>query len=418
MYGDTELALDRLRWGDAAAAPLPAVDEIVARAPPAEPLLCFRPAVVERTARRFLSVFPGRVLYAVKCNPDPLVIRALAEGGVDRFDVASLGEIELLRAECPEARLSFMHPVKSRAAIRDAYQRHGVREFALDSAAELQKIVDETGGAKDLSLFVRLAVPKPRAAYDLSGRFGAEPEEAARLLRAAKRLAGQVGLSFHVGSQCLEPAAYESGLCLAASVAAKARVPIDAIDVGGGFPVGYADLEPPPLADYMAAIRRGLVALAPSPARETRCEPGRALVAAGASLVVQVLLRRGGELFISDGVYGALSDAGTPGIRFPVRLVRRRPAEAQPLADFAFLGPTCDSADRMAGPFRLPADVAEGDFIEIGQVGAYGTCLRTAFNGFGRLGVALVGDEPLLPTPGLDAPAGAAPSSNPASRRG
>ena len=127
---------------------------------------------------------------------------------------------------------------------------------------------------------------------------------------------------------------------------------------------------------------------------------GRALVAGGTSVVVQVQHRRGDALYINDGVYGSLSDAGAPGFRFPVRLIRPDGAAPsdQPAA-FSLFGPTCDSADRMDGPFLLPADVAEGDWIEIGQLGAYGACLRTAFNGFDRARLVEVRDPPLLATP-------------------
>ena len=115
--------------------------------------------------------------------------------------------------------------------------------------------------------------------------------------------------------------------------------------------------------------------------------------------MVQVQARRGDALYVNDGVYGSLSDAGVPAFRFPVRALR---ASAAPPRDFAFFGPTCDSADRMAGPFALPGDIGEGDWIEIGQLGAYGAALRTAFNGFDRAHLVEVADPPLLPTPGLD----------------
>lgn len=382
------------------AAPPPAVADVVAALRPGEPLICMRPHVLAATAQRFVSAFPGRVLYAMKCNPEPAVLRALAAGGITHFDVASIAEVERVRRLFPAAMLAFMHPVKPRLAIRSAYHDHGVRDFALDSLEELAKILEETDGATDLGLHVRLRLPKGSALYDLSGKFGAWPDQAAGLLRQARRVAPRVGLCFHVGSQCMDPAAYERALELAGATLAMAGVRIDVLDVGGGFPVSYDGVTPPPLDDFFAAITRGFERLNLPPGTALWCEPGRALAAAGASLVVQVQLRRGDELFINDGIYGNLSDARFPEFRFPVRLVRPEGDSRAPLEDFVFYGPTCDSADRMAGPFTLPADVRDGDWIEVGQLGAYGACLRTAFNGFDHGRQVVVADRPLLETPG------------------
>lgn len=386
--------------------PRPSVTQAVAQWRPEEPMHCVRPAVLAATARRFVSAFSqatdGAVLYAVKCNPEPAVLRALWEGGVRHFDVASLGEVRLVREMFPEAILHFMHPVKTRSAIRDAYFLYGVRDFVLDSAEELAKIVEETQSAADLALIVRLALPKGDAVYDLSGKFGAPAAEAVELLRAARALAPKIGVSFHVGSQMLDPAAYERALSLAAAVIAESGVKVDVVDVGGGFPVAYPGQTPPPLGDFMAAVARGLAANGLNQGVEIWCEPGRALVAAGASVVVQVMKRKGDVLYVNDGVYGALSDAGAAvGFCFPARLVRPEGGpQAEDQIGFSFYGPTCDSADFMKGPFVLPADVKVGDWIEIGQLGAYGACLRTAFNGFDQARLVEVLDSPLLETPG------------------
>ncbi|WP_137176533.1 type III PLP-dependent enzyme [Roseomonas sp. AR75] len=374
------------------------VDALVARLRPEAPLHCLRPAAMEGAARAFLAAFPGETLYAVKCNPEPAVLRALWRGGVRRFDCASEGEVRLVRNMFAEAAIHFMHPVKSRSAIREAWQRHGVRDFVLDSAEELAKILAETGGGDQLGLVVRLALPKGGAMYDLSGKFGATPADAVALLRAARPHAATLGVSFHVGSQCLDPSAYARAIALAAQVIREAGVTVDLLDVGGGFPVAYPDVVPPPLSAFMAAIRAAVAAEGLS-GLELWAEPGRALVAGGTSVVLQVQHRRRDTLFVNDGVYGALSDAGVPGFRFPVRLLRQSDA---PLVAFSFFGPTCDSADHMKGPFLLPADAAEGDWIEVGQLGAYGAALRTAFNGFDRAGIAEVADPPLLETPGYE----------------
>lgn len=383
----------------------PSVNAVVARARPTDPLLCLRPAAIAGTARQFVDLFPGEVLYAVKCNPEPRVLRALWAGGVHHFDCASLAEVALVRKLLPAAEVHFMHPVKSRPAIRDAFDVHCVTDFAFDSADELAKILQETvpvglvGEPPVLGLFVRLALPKGGAAYDLSGKFGAPVEEAAALLGAARPHAARLGIAFHVGSQCLEPGAYARAIALAGEAIAKSGVPVDVVDVGGGFPVSYPSVTPPPFGDYIATIEAAAAAL-PGNVR-LWAEPGRALVAAGGSVVLQVQLRRADTLFVNDGIYGNLSDAGALGFRFPARRIRLREADdTEELTDFLLFGPTCDSADRMRGPFRLPADMREGDWIELGQLGAYGACLRTGFNGFGKAEVVEVADPPMLTTPG------------------
>ena len=368
---------------------LPYVDDLVASFRPTEPLICLRPATLAATAREFVAAFPGQTMYAVKCNPDPIVLRALWEGGVRHFDCASIAEVELIRALFPSAGIHFMHPVKSRPAIADAYRLHDVRCFVLDSAVELEKILTETKHAEDLDLVIRLALPPLGAVSDLSAKFGAPHDEAVALLRAARPHALRLGVSFHVGSQCLDPHAWRQAIALAAAAIAEGGVAVELLDVGGGFPVAYPGMVPPPLGAFMAEIEASMDSLNVPMRPLLWAEPGRALVAAGASVVVQVHGRRGDALYINDGVFGGLSDAGAPGFRYPARLLR--PTEA-PEHDFAFWGPTCDSNDYMRGPFVLPSDTHEGDWIEIGQFGAYSTALRTAFNGFDRARVVEVRD--------------------------
>ncbi|MBD25971.1 MAG: decarboxylase [Candidatus Marinimicrobia bacterium] len=368
------------------------VDEVAKRLRPDVPVQCVFPEFVRGQAQKFTSQFPGRVLYAVKCNPGSEFLCHMYDAGVRHFDVASLDEVRLVRSLFKTAQLHFMHPVKSREAIRLAYKM-GVRTFSLDTAAELIKILEETKSAKDLSLFVRLAVSGNSAAYDLSGKFGAAPSSAANLLRHAQKVAHKVGVCFHVGSQCMDPAAYRAAIERASAVVMKAKVKIDILDIGGGFPATYPGMKPAPLESYMNVLvdaakpftRQGV---------ELWCEPGRAMVAAGASMLVRVNLRKGRRLFINDGTYGSLFDAGTLNWRYPVRLVRplikvgknskdpnsRLPSEK--MVQFSFYGPTCDNLDKMKGPFLLPEDTQEGDWVEIGMMGAYGAAMKTHFNGF------------------------------------
>lgn len=387
---------------------LPSVDEVVRSLRPEEPLYCVRPGVVRAAAGAFKASFQGTVLYAVKCNPEPAVLRALWDGGIRHFDCASISEVQLVRRLFPGADIHFMHPVKSRSAIRDAWLLHGVRDFVLDSESELDKIVTELGRPETArveakpGLFVRLGLPETGASINLSKKFGASVEEAAALLRAARPLAGKLGVAFHVGSQCLDPSAWGEAIRLAGEVIRTAGVQIEVLDVGGGFPVAYPDMNPPPLGAFMAEIHAAYEALQ-MPGLKLWAEPGRALVGGGSSVVVQVQLRRGNMLYINDGVYGALADAGALRCRFPTRLLRAG-GHGQGARDvaFGFFGPSCDSLDVMNGPFLLPDDVSEGDWVEVGQLGAYGTCLRTAFNGFDRAALVEVSDYAMLETAGYE----------------
>lgn len=383
---------------------LPSVAEMVKTLRPSEPLHCIRPAVISAAAQAFAAAFNGDVLYAVKCNPEPAVLRALWEGGVRHFDCASISEVTLVRRLFPGAHVHFMHPVKSRAAISEAWLLHNVRDFVLDSAQELEKICQEIGPAETncLGLFVRLALPDTGAAIDLSKKFGADFETAVALLRAARPRAGRLGVAFHVGSQCMDPLAWRDAIALAGQVIRAAGVRVDVLDVGGGFPAAYPDIDPPPLGAFMAEIDAAVDRLE-MPWLKLWSEPGRALVAGGGSVVVQVQLRKGEMLYINDGVYGALADAGALKFRFPTRLLHAAHSAGAPDAAFGFFGPSCDSLDVMNGPFILPDDVDEGDWIEIGQLGAYGACLRTAFNGFDRAALVEVSDRAMLDTAGYDA---------------
>lgn len=343
------------------------------------------PHKIAEAARSFLKGFPGKILYAVKANPHPAVLQTLWLAGVRAFDVASTREIELVQYHFPDAELYLMHPIKSRATIRNAYEA-GVRHFAFDCAEELAKIVEETGAADDLTLHLRLALPTSDAAMPLSGKFGAGFETAPALLAAARAHAVALGVTFHVGSQCLDVDSYDRALGFARSVVDASGVAIDSIDCGGGYPVAYPGMAPRPWADYFAAIRASLKAHGFG-GLTVLGEPGRALCAAGGSTVARVELRKGSQLYLNDGTYGSLFDAGVCHWKFPVKRLRKGD-RAAPAADaetegFSLFGPTCDSLDKMDGPFHLPGDIAEGDWIEFGHLGAYGQTLATEFNGFG-----------------------------------
>jgi len=366
----------------------------VARAfAPDQPVILNRPHAAARAARFFAEKFPGTSMYAVKANPSPDLLQILWDSGITHFDVASIAEVRLVRSLLPRATLCFMHPVKTKSAIAEAYRDHGVRTFSLDTPEELAKIVEATGAAADLNLLVRLRVSSDYSELSLASKFGTDLADAAPLLQATRQHCDALGICFHVGSQAMTPFAYVQALERVRAAIAEAAVTVDIVDVGGGFPSSYPGMEPPRLEDFFALIARHFEALPISYSAELWCEPGRALCAEYSSLIVKVEKRRGDELYINDGSYGALFDAAHIGWRFPVRALEDD--LTQPLAEFAFYGPTCDDADFMKGPFLLPADIQAGDYIEIGMLGAYGAAMKTGFNGFGEAIAVTVDDEPM-----------------------
>jgi ornithine decarboxylase len=362
---------------------------------PERPVLALRPHAALRAANWFLANFPGRVLYAAKANDAPEIIDALVEAGIRAFDVASLVEIERL-AGVPSAELYFMNPIKSRGAIRRAYSEFGVRHFAFDSDEELDKIIAETGGADDLTLFLRVACPNTHSLIPLEGKFGVSSEHAPALLLRARQIARRLGLTFHVGSQAVVPAAFGEAIKQIGQLIVTSGVLVDAVDIGGGFPSRYPHSDPPDLASFMEEILRAADELAVKHSCELLCEPGRALVAEAESVIVRVDARRGNALYVNDGAFGTLFDAAYSGFRFPARLIANGRRKLKPVTEFALYGPTCDSSDYLPGPFVLPDSVREGDYIEIGQIGAYGRVLANRFNGFGEYDQVILSDEPML----------------------
>ena len=360
------------------------VEELVNQLRPDKPVYCIRKKSILSASKFFQKNFPGKILYAVKTNPHPEVIKTLLKSGINQFDVASVEEIKAVRKFDQISKCSFMHTIKSREDISEAYFKYGVKTFALDTKDELIKIIESTSNAKDLELFVRVAVSNEHAEIDLSKKFGAINSEAAGLLRLVKQHSKKIGLSFHVGSQCMHPISYSKGISEIANIIKKTKIVPDYLNIGGGFPTIYPDLVPPSLESYFDEIKKGLENLKIEKLPEIICEPGRALVAESGSTIVRVNLRKKQKLYINDGTYGTLFDAGTPNIVFPSKMIKDNSNKiiSKKLTAFDFYGPTCDSMDYMKGPFLLPNNIKENDYIELGQLGSYGLTFRTQFNGF------------------------------------
>ena len=372
------------------------VNELVNTLKPENPVYCIRANSIKKSIEFFKNNFPGRVLYAVKTNPNEKVIKIIINNGIKNFDVASINEIKLIKKIDDKVKIYFMHTIKSRESIKEAYFKYNIKDFALDSKDELLKILESTNNAKDLNLYVRIAISNEHAEIDLSRKFGALSSEALGLLRLCKEHGKRVGLSFHVGSQCMDKISFSKGIAEIGNIIKKTKIIPDVINIGGGFPSVYPDLKPEPLENYLEEIKKGLKNLKLDKMPEIFCEPGRAIVAESGSTIVKVVLRKKQKLYINDGTYGSLFDAGVPNFVLPSKMITNGRVVSKKMTSFNFYGPTCDSLDYMKGPFLLPNNIKEGDYIELGQLGAYGTTFRTNFNGFYSDAIYQVNDKPIL----------------------
>ena len=372
------------------------VNELVNSLRPDYPVYCMRPESLKTSTKFFKDNFPGKVLYAVKTNPNEEVLKHIIKNGIENFDTASINEISLIKKLKPDAHIYFMHTVKSRNDISEAYFNLGIKDFALDTKDELIKILEATNHAKDLTLYIRIAISNEHAEIDLSRKFGAQSSEALGLVRLCKEHANKIGISFHVGSQCMHKVSFTKAISEVGSIIRKTKIIPDIINVGGGFPSVYPDLNPEPLEDYLDEIKRSIANLNLPVTPKLICEPGRAIVAESGSTIVKVNLRKKQKLYINDGTYGTLFDAGVPNFILPSRMILNRRVQSKKLTPFNFYGPTCDSMDFMKGPFLLPNNIKEGDYIELGQLGAYGLTFRTKFNGFYSNEIFEVADQPIM----------------------
>ena len=349
---------------------------------PKHPVYCVFPHVYREITTEFLEGFPGRVLYAVKANPDPAILKLLIESGVAHFDCASLPEIELVDSIAPDTKKYFMTPVRIRGAAATAQEKHGVRHFVVDHLSALSQLLPEIDPSRSV-VFARMAVHHESAMEDLSARFGAPPEEMPALLGAIRDSGAEPAVAFNVGSSVTDPEAYRYSMSVTKSVLEKLSFQIRLLDVGGGYPKSYPDFIVPGLDEYFRAVAESVEALPLADNAEVLSEPGRALAAPGMSAVVEVLLRKEDRLYINDGMFGIfwlLRIDGPDG--FPVRAYRDgKPLEGKTM-EFQVNGPTCDSTDTLPGLVPLPVDIRPGDYLEFGNIGAYSIGGRTDYNGF------------------------------------
>lgn len=357
---------------------------------PENPVLFFSPSALQAAARRFIDGFPGMVTYAVKSNPGEEVIENLAAAGVRGYDCASAFEIDLIRRLAPDAAIHYNNPVRARSEILHAVEK-GVKSYSVDSKSELAKLI-ELVPARDTEISVRFKLPVAGAAYNFGAKFGATAELATELLRTVADAGFIPSITFHPGTQCTDPAAWETYIRTAADIARDAGVTIARLNVGGGFPSHRLTGVIPQLEATFALIDR-VATEAFGPARPMLvCEPGRALCGDAFTLAARVkALRDDTHVFLNDGVYGSLTELPLIGVIDRVQVMspegQLRTGAALPRIVF---GPTCDSVDRLPGEVPLPSDIAEGDYVIVQGMGAYSTVTNTRFNGFGELAMATV----------------------------
>ena len=375
------------------------VERLIETLKPGEPVYMLYPEKFRIAAQRFLEAFPGDTLFAIKANPAPHVLDLVHASGIRHFDTASLPEIEMVHARFPDAQCHFMAPVRFPGTAKIAYEKHNVRDFVVDCDYELDKLLAETKGAKDLRIFVRIATPLGGAVLELSSKFGTTPDDAARLLKRVTEAGATPAITFHVGSQCLSPFSYAQAIEMARRTAGIANIEITALDIGGGFPGPYMGNDVPPYHWYFDTIREAIATVPNGPTLNLLCEPGRALIAEGVSLVTQVVLRKGDKLYINDGIYGSFDELTLPGwvadyhLRvFALDAKGRALSQPPGQTPFRVYGPTCDTLDVLPRPLMLPESIGPGDYIVFDSIGAYSVAVRTTFNGFFPNRWAIVGN--------------------------
>lgn len=368
--------------------------EVIRNLQPDNPVMAFAPTVLQERARRFINGFPGLVTYAVKSNPEEVVVQNLLSAGLKGFDVASPAEIDLVGRLAPGAARHYHNPVRARCEIAHAVEA-GVRAWSVDSQSELDKLFEQVPTSIDgqeVEISPRFKLPVLGAIYDFGSKFGATPEMAAEMLSAVEARGYVASLTFHPGTQCVDPAAWESYIRVARDICDMAGVRIRRLNVGGGFPSYRVVGVEPELEAIFDRIGTTTAEMFGQDAPELVCEPGRGLCADAFSLITRVkAIRDGSSVFLNDGVYGGLAELPVVGNidRVQVFDADGRLREAERSGRIIF-GPTCDSVDRLPGELGLPADITEGDYVIFHGAGAYSTVTNTRFNGFGAMTHATV----------------------------
>lgn len=389
-----EHELERIKGYEPPPADYAQAEEVVRLLNPADPVHLLRPQMIHGRVNDFLTGFPGDTAYAVRANFEPQVIAQVFSAGIDWYACDTIHEIETVRRVLPDARFIFMHPIKPAAAIEQAYHKFRVRVFVIDHPEELEKVRQHAGS--DCTILVRIAGP-PGALQSEGYRYGCAVDQAAWLAREVVTAGYKLGLCFHLGSQVMDPEMYDEAFLLVREVMYRARFMLDMVCVGGGFPAIYDGVWPPKREEYFKVISKGLKRLHLPRTCRVVATPGRALVADAVSILTKVEHRRGQMLYLNDGLMGGLSSINISWWRPPLRHIRLDQKVSRHIGEFLFSGPACYGNDTMPGPYYLPEDTDAGDFLELGQMGAYGGSMTTAFHCNPWPEMLTVGDDPPLP---------------------
>ena len=353
---------------------------------PGRPYLTIDLATVRRNVAELRGALPAaEVRYAVKANPAEPVLRLLA--GLDcTFDVASVGEIDLCAAAGIDgALMTFGNPLKKPAEIAYAFAQ-GVRRFTFDTAAGLAAIAENAPGSR---VECRIAPTFPSSVTPFGHKFGCAPDDAVGLLTEASRSGLRAdGVAFHVGSQQLDPGAWEIGIRCARDIF-EAVPGLATLNLGGGIPISY-DARVPGLGVVGDAIAGALGRHFPALPRIV-IEPGRAVVGSAGTLSCEVVAVRTGTdgrrwVYLDIGRYGGLAETENEYIRYRLRTGR----DGDPVDDAVVAGPTCDGDDVLYRRYPLPVTLRPGDPVEIESAGAYTTSYSSTFNGFSCLATEFV----------------------------
>ncbi|MFN4099126.1 MAG: type III PLP-dependent enzyme, partial [Pararhodobacter sp.] len=352
---------------------------------PNDPVMFLSPAALQAQAHRFLTGFPGLVTYAVKSNPDESVITNLAAAGVRGFDVASPEEIALIRRLVPDAALHYNNPVRAKHEIIFAVGRD-VASYSVDSHSELDKLFalvpTHRENGERVEITARFKQPVAGATYDFGAKFGATEALAAEILNRVAEAGYTPSLTFHPGTQCIDPQAWDAYIRAAKRITDLSGIKVHRLNVGGGFPSHRVQSVHPSLDAIFHLIGRVTQEAFGDDAPELICEPGRALVADAMALCARIKgLRDDNHVFLNDGVYGAFAELPLMGAMD--RITAWSPEGEQRRGETrrrVVFGPTCDSVDRLPGETPLPSDIEEGDYLLVQGMGAYSVATNTRFN--------------------------------------
>lgn len=327
--------------------------------------------------------FPGEVLFSVKANPLSRIIDTMCEKNIDGFDIASLDELYRTKSRKKNQTIYFMNPVKSSYDIQKAYES-GVHNFALDSIEEYLKFrevlpSDDTR----ITTFIRASAENNNAMFELNEKFGISIADTTTLaITINENTKWKLGITFHTGSQTSSSSVLLEKMAEISSYMGNSPLPFKSLDIGGGFPGDYDNSKTYDIIRQLEAVKEIYDSILKSKNINLICEPGRGLVYDSMSLFVKIRLVKRKTIYLSDGIYGGLL-ACSQWLKYPCVAWKNEPTSSPIRTNlFHLYGPTCDNRDKLGFVYELDSNIANNDWLQFHNVGAYSNGLRTGFNGF------------------------------------